>query len=62
MPRYYNHKQEPIDYCNECWEDYHDDILIDAPNEGDIGTDHPPYEETEYTCDSCFAKLTVHDN
>lgn len=69
--RIYTSQSEPLDFCRQCaptdeaaLEDFGD--LGDGPdgrgNCFSYDEDHPPYEETDYTCEICGEKLTAEDN
>ena len=63
-----------FDVCNECASELHhfphafDEFL--PPYNGDplgdegyfAGCEHPPYDECDYTCEICEAKLTAEDD
>lgn len=56
---------DPLDYCRHCWPP----DLSKLPNVkladcdyGDDGDDHPPYNETEYRCETCGKPLTADDD
>lgn len=72
MPRVYNSCSEPIDFCRVhfprteaiAFAKYGN--LGDGPDERgncfDYDADHPPYEETDYTCEVCHRMLTARDD
>lgn len=49
---------EPFDYCRSCYAM----VKRNVKSEIDFDVDHPPYSETDYSCDSCKAPLTDDDN
>ena len=61
MPRFYTIGQKPIDLCRECWESSPQSLQILAKKTGNWDVEHPPYEETEYTCEWCNKRLTSSD-
>lgn len=70
MPRIYNSRSEPLDFCAGCFpgemeakEEYGD--VGDGPdgrgNCFSYNDAPPPYEETDYTCERCGAPLSEFD-
>lgn len=67
MPRIYTSTNDPLDFCRTCFpsrklaqERYAD--MGDGPdgrgNCFGYNDEHPPYSDTDYTCDSCGRTLT----
>ena len=63
MPRIYDDMNDPHDFCKNCykkvskqqpWKQWYDE----DPN----GDNHPPYSDTDYTCDHCGKALSDKDN
>jgi hypothetical protein len=71
MPRIYTSESDPLDFCLECFpdEDTANDeygTLGDGPDDRGncFGYDeeHPPYNGTDYRCETCRKKLTHRDD
>ena len=69
--RIYTSESDPVDFCRVCSPSESEAIkkygnLGDGPdNRGNCFSydeDHPPYQETDYTCEKCGKKLTERDN
>lgn len=56
MPRFYNERNDALDYCRRCWPAAvlrHDMSPADAA----YGSDHPPYTDDDYRCETCSTRL-----
>lgn len=74
MPRIYNAANDPLDFCKRCFpgektavKRYANGAKIGDGPDGrgncyDYNSDHPPYEDTDYTCITCKRKLGENDN
>jgi len=74
MPRIYNTASEPLDFCKRCFpskktaEIRYGDVRKtgegpdDRGNCFDYDSDHPPYSDTDYTCETCGKRLSDRDN
>lgn len=71
MPRIYTSASDPIDFCNKHFptEDQAKrrfSCLGDGPdgrgNCFGYAEDHPDYEDTDYRCHTCRARLKARDN
>jgi hypothetical protein len=69
--RVYTSESNPIDFCCDCFPTEQEALikfgdLGDGPDDRgncfSYNEDHPPYEETDYTCETCGKKLTEKDN
>jgi hypothetical protein len=69
--RIYTSESDPIDFCRDCFPSEEDAIelygnLGDGPdgrgNCFSYDEGHPPYEETDYKCETCKCLLTEADN
>jgi len=63
MPRIYDKKNIPIDFCKKCFpnKNYFQDIF---GGYGGYDSEHPDYEDDPdfYRCEVCGEKLTDEDN
>ena len=74
MPRIYNSANDPLDFCQHCFPDRetaeveHGDVTISGTGPDERGNcfeyeaEHPPYEDTDYTCEACRDLLAERDN
>lgn len=75
MPRIYDSGNDPLDFCQICYpetEEIAESLFGDVTKTGEgpdgrgncfgYDAEHPPYEETNYTCNVCHARLTWNDN
>lgn len=69
--RIYTSQSDPVDFCRVCSPPEPEAIekfgnLGEGPdgrgNCFSYDEEHPPYEETDYTCHQCGKKLTERDN
>jgi hypothetical protein len=71
MPRIYTSTSDPVDFCKACFPD----ALLAQARYAHVGdgpdgrgncyewnADHPAYEDTDYTCESCGKPLRIRDN
>lgn len=57
----------PMDYCRKCYPAAKRAAALinkqmNDPYYHEVDQDHPPYEETEYCCETCGKTLTERDN
>jgi len=55
----------PVDYCRYCYGGAKQIALQQNEQDGDeheVDQDHPPYDETDYECETCNRKLTERDD
>ena len=73
MPRIYNSDSDALDFCSGCFPTLenahkkHQYEVHELANDerGDCFSydeEHPPYEDTDYTCEECGCDLTEDDN
>ncbi len=74
MPRIYDSASNPIDFCKRCFpkksaaeKKYGNVAMTGEGPDGrgncfDYQSDHPSYEDMDYTCDKCGKALTSKDN
>lgn len=71
MPRIYTSTSDPVDFCAECFPTEGEARALygeqgDGPDgRGDCfeyDGDHPPYEDEDYHCNTCKARLGRDDN
>ena len=74
MPRICDSASNPLDFCNRCFpgektaERKYGNVAITGEGPDDRGNcysyndDHPPYEDTDYCCDTCGNNLDENDN
>ena len=69
--RIYTSESNPIDFCRDCFPSQEEAIeLYGNMGDGSDGRgncfsydeEHPPYEETDYKCETCKCLLTEADN
>ena len=71
MPRIYTSVSDPLDFCQRCFpgeataQKRYANIGDGPDGRGNCygyDEDHPPYEDTHYTCETCGNLLTERDN
>jgi hypothetical protein len=74
MPRIYDSASDPMDFCKWCFpeeaeaEELYGDVTLTGEGPDGRGNcfgweaEHPPYSDTDYTCDTCGKTLTDEDN
>jgi hypothetical protein len=65
-PRFSGENDYP-DYCARCYADADEEAIAEeygVPVEAvdKIGDEHPPYDDTDYTCTECGKPLTAKDD
>ncbi len=57
-------ENENLDFCKSCFRDFSKFILKELVNTKwfDVDCEHPPYNETNYECESCGESLEDKDN
>ena len=74
MPRIYDSASDPLDFCKRCFpgektaEKRYANVAVTGEGPDGRGNcygyneDHPPYEDTDYTCHTCHRRLGENDN
>ena len=70
MPRVYSGESEPVDFCKKHFPTEEEARKKYGEGEGpdgrgncfDYASDHPPYDECDYTCETCGKLLTEKDD
>jgi hypothetical protein len=71
MPRIYSRASDPLDFCKPCFPDPDSALALygvgpdGADGRGDCygyDEEHPPYSDTDYTCEVCGDALTDKDD
>lgn len=72
MPRIYDSANNPLDFCRRDFPKLasHARMLFGNVGDGPDGrgncfeynAEHPPYSDTDYTCETCGNELTDRDN
>lgn len=72
MPRIYDSRSEPHDFCRRCYPDSEREAFIIYGHLGDgpdgrgncfgYDAEHPPYFDTDYRCELCEERLQPEDD
>jgi hypothetical protein len=72
MPRIYDSRSDPLDFCVKCFPKSEDAAMTLYGNRRDgpdgrgncfgYDAEHPPYEDEDYDCYSCGKRLRERDN